>query len=123
MFAEMKNLAQRGIPLPQTLAEAYIAASTYVVKRSAGNYEVDEAITPSTWLTMPAEAGVLVEAGLLAVEVAEKVLGSNIAHAITAEKLATSTETVRLSKEPLSVWSMPRMLPPSQTMMFGKQRI
>ncbi len=42
MFAEMKNLAQRGIPLPQTLAEAYIAASTYVVKRSAGNYEVED---------------------------------------------------------------------------------
>jgi hypothetical protein len=28
--------------LPQTLAEAYIAASTYVVKRSAGNYEVED---------------------------------------------------------------------------------
>jgi hypothetical protein len=42
MFAEMKSLAQRGIPLPKTLAEAYIATSTYVVKRSAGNYEVED---------------------------------------------------------------------------------
>ena len=36
MFAELRNNAQRGVPLPQTLFEAYNIASHWLVKRSPG---------------------------------------------------------------------------------------